>query len=78
MSELFDPKSVTVDSPCKKWVKKHSISTLKSPEIDPPWAAWSGGLDDALNKDNIGYGQTEDDALVDWAKENGVRLWNEE
>ena len=25
-----------------------------------------------------GYGETEDNALADWARKNGVKMWNEE
>jgi hypothetical protein len=78
MSNLFPADQIAVKSPRLKWMEKYSIQTKCSIDIDPPWAAWGGDLSAAIETDAFGYGQTEDDALADWAKENNVKLWNEE
>lgn len=77
--ELFDvPKSL---SPRLVWIEEKGIKTYRSPGLCPdeaPWNCWSGDLETAIEKDSFGVGDTEDEAIVNWAKANGVRLWNEE
>jgi hypothetical protein len=64
MNILFDiPES---KSPRLIWIEKHGIWLLKS---ETGYEATAAGL--------TGKGQSEDDALVDMAKQMGIKLWNE-
>lgn len=86
-SELFAPEAVVMLSPRLAWMRRHMVSTAKSPcECDgTPWSAWVGDLQKCIEKggDNPrrgGYavGATEEDAVVALAKARRMRLWNEE
>ena len=76
---LFDVPETK--SPRLHWLAAHKIHTFKTqclaPE-DEPWSAWSGDLTEAFEDDAYGTGETEDDAIVAWAKMMRVKLWNEE
>jgi len=64
MSELFDiPES---KSPRLLWSEKHGVWLLKS---TTGYTATAAGL--------TGRGATEDDAIVDLAKQMGIKLWSE-
>lgn len=79
--ELFDPEFGKQDSPRLAWLKKHNLNTYKSPGIDEedePWSCWTGQLEDAIKHNSYVTGETEDEAITNWAIENGVKLWNEE
>jgi len=79
--EMFDSKSVEKDSPRLAWFKKHNVSTYRTPHMadeDEPWNCWSGPLQEAVNNNRYATGETEDEAIANWAIENEVRLWNEE
>ena len=82
MSELFKPSEVSQDSPRLRWIKQHGIQTHHSPEFKDddeylPWCAWTGDLQKAIQRERISLGRTEDEAIVEWAKDNNMRLWNE-
>jgi hypothetical protein len=70
------------DSPRLRWMKKHNVETRDDIKIDEypesAFFAWSGDLNDAIDNVRLGSGDTELDAITDWAIKNGVRLWNEE
>ena len=75
--ELFNlPPS---PSPRIKWMREHAIQTHYCADIeDGPWSAWTGSLADAIEtEDGMGYGMTEEDAVIDYAKNANLKLWNE-
>ena len=81
MSELFDLKTVSVPSPRLRWLERHAVKTYKSPYVlddEEPWSAWAGDFEVAMKKHTIVNGATEEEAITNWAKETGTRLWNEE
>jgi hypothetical protein len=45
---------------------------------DEPWNCWSGSLEEAIKHNRYSTGETEDEAISNWAIDNGVKLWNEE
>jgi hypothetical protein len=87
---LFDvPK---MESPRLKWIKRHRITINniaekpdeecpETGEIIPQWVCYQGTnaywRDGMLNR-RTGCGNTEDEAIADWAIKNRKRLWNEE
>ena len=77
-TELFP--TVKCDSPRLAWIKRHNLTTAHNPELadDSPWSCWSCPLSNALDRETIGLGDTEADAIAEWAKLTGTRLWNEE
>jgi len=76
MKELFEIEPVL--SPRLLWIRRHDLHTSFASDLGEPWSAWSGSLAQAIDLDNFGIGKTVDDALADWAEQNGVLLWNEE
>jgi hypothetical protein len=78
VKELFEISQSP--SPRLVWMEKHGLRTYRShvQKGYQPWSCWSGDLGEALEKETVGHGQSEEDAQADWAKKNGVRLWNEE
>jgi hypothetical protein len=91
MSELFPVEAVQMDSPRLAWMKKHGVITYRSP-VEP--VCWFAGFQEwwpklegvgffaketAHNGDiRVGEGATEDEALCQLAKWEGIKLWNEE
>lgn len=91
--ELFPPSTVAVDSPRLRWMKELGVLTIQQPkelvgetcpetgDIIPAWVAGRYAQDDFdiyhAPLDVAGHGDTEDEALADWARRNGVRMWNE-
>jgi hypothetical protein len=73
MTELFDIKESK--SPRLAWLEKHKIATLRGKPDS--WAAWTIGKPTKVDQ-IIGYGESEDEAIADWAIKTGMRLWNEE
>ena len=64
------------DSPRLAWMKRHGVEVVELPvkqDGQYPFCAGTASLMHAF-----GYGDTEDDALADFAKRNGIPLWNEE
>lgn len=79
--ELFPISAVSKESPKLVWIRRHGIKTNFDDSLEleeHPWSAWQGNLDYAIEADNFGTGETEEDAIVNWARRNEVRLWNEE
>ena len=76
MSELFDATESL--SPRVKWIRKHKIKTSrKDPDLPlDAWVCWSGELYNIIGSHEIGVGETEGQAMADWAKRHGVKLWN--
>ena len=68
-------------SPRLKWMREQGVKTHHAPHCeDSPWCAWfwdncENGL--PIDPERCGYGMTEQDAVVDLAKKNNVKLWNE-
>lgn len=76
MDELFViPPS---KSPKQLWIERHNLNTQEAAELAEPWSCWSGNLSAAIDAGKVAHGNTEDDAIVQWAIQNHVRLWNEE
>lgn len=76
MPELFE---VPVQlSPRLRWKQCHGVKSgyHDSGGEFPPWCAWVGAY--ATGDKYTGEGDTEDDALVDLARKQGWRMWNEE
>jgi hypothetical protein len=73
MSELFDLPETK--SPRLIWLEKHKIATLRGKPDS--WAAWIIAKPTKADQ-IIGYGETEDEAVVSLAIKLGIRLWNEE
>lgn len=73
--ELFEvPEQL---SPRLKWMREHAIKVYKSDVSDAlePWIADSSR---ALKAGTSAFsGATEDEAIVELAKANGWKLWNE-
>jgi len=82
--ELFD--ITEQDSPRLAWIKKHAVQITVNKNIRP-------GNDDedefgneirpvecrtVTRRSKIGFGDTEDEAIHDWALKNKVRMWGEE
>jgi len=67
MTDLFP--QAQGESPRLRWMKKHYINSEK---VKGRWHVWS-----PLYCAH-GYGQSRVQAVRDWARKNGVRLWNEE
>lgn len=80
MPDLFNiPPTL---SPRLAWIKKHGVtihcSKLLTDDDLEKYAAYIGDETEAIRSGRVGFGQTEDEALVDLAKLLGVPLWNEE
>ena len=62
-------------SPRLLWMQRHGITT------SPPFVTSEAHRDHWLASGKLGLpfgeGDTEDDALVDYAKRHGLKLWNE-
>lgn len=81
MTTLFTlPES---KSPRLLWMEKHGVEISHRPEFNGededefgnvlyPFAALAPRCHER------GFGNTQDDALTDWAKKNNVKMWNEE
>lgn len=78
-----------VKSPRLKWIAAHNLHTKHFPDRREgdecpetgadmhPWEAWQHA-GKVYPPGNSCGGPTEDDALANWARNNGVRMWNEE
>lgn len=82
--ELFPAEAVTMDSPRLAWMKRHEIYTQYTVNCGPePWAAWWGQrnpvefIERHEDPEVMGYGATEEAALVDLAIKWDFKLWNE-
>lgn len=75
MTDLFPAESLNVDSPRIAWMKRWVLQFKPDLAYDP-----ASFICFSLSNPKMksGRGDTEDDAMLDWAKQNGVRLWNEE
>ena len=78
--ELFPPSTVAGESPRLRWIKQYGLTVLPTNQVphwqDDPRMAYK--LEAVSNFSACrGFGDTEDDALADWAHTRGVRLWNE-
>lgn len=90
MNELF-PIEETL-SPRLKWMKDKGVLTHHNSDCEPPWLAiqkmpghqgtigeimaqWCRLYDD---HGYSGYGETEDEAIADLARNRKILLWNEQ
>ena len=77
--ELFPSESVTVKSPKLRWMERHGVTVgpleFKPSHPDDFRHAFSVI---AEGRGFAGYGNSEQEALRNWAKAAMVRLWNEE
>lgn len=67
------------DSPRLAWMKRHGVVTwmVQGCDVDP----WCASTEEQVKKcdtEGLGTGDTEDDALADFARRRNLRLWNEE
>lgn len=85
MSELFDIKSVKQDSPRFAWMKHYGVKVKNCPDVTVgdegefgneqwPWYAFAH---EASQPEDFVGGETEDEALANFAKSKNLRLWNE-
>jgi hypothetical protein len=86
VKELFEIE--VSESPRLKWIRGHALRTHYDKDVSPgdeceisgeklyPWVAFTGAPN--FPRPDAGYGNTEDEALCDWAIKMEVRLWNEE
>jgi hypothetical protein len=84
---LFDMPEVL--SPRLEWMKKHDVRTHLQElmrEEGSPWSAWLPAHDWDSEcstcyacefEEHVGFGMTKDDAIVNLAKKNNLKLWNE-
>ncbi len=88
-NELFDINSVSMDSPRLAWKKKHSVETEKleragdeddNGDTIPQWVCRIKKLANGARyfPNQIAGGDTEDEALAEYAAKNSIPLWNEE
>lgn len=86
MTDLFQPEETAQLSPRLKWMQEPQVKTHYCAAFvgdGDPWCAWDskneykgdGGV--PYDPDACGYGQTEDEAIVEFARINNLRLWNE-
>lgn len=80
MSELFDlPES---KSPRLQWMERHGITVRRYGPHDCGKPGWQDNEWFAMGKVHlnyeIGYGDTEDEAITQLALKLGIKLWNEE
>lgn len=81
MSELFPIASITKLTPRAAWMKKYGLDTFTAWDEwndKDMWYCWNPIKNDITDDDDIGIGETEHDAICEWAIKNNVRLWNEE
>ena len=79
MTELFNLPETP--SPRLAWMRKHGVWIRENREINPGDESPETGETiypfKAFGNQFVGYGNTEDEAIADFAKRAGVRLWNE-
>jgi len=75
MSELFNLPETP--SPRLAWMRANKIQCHVTTQCPLPVSCWSGDLAESMENNLIGYGNTEDEAIADFAKRAGLRLWNE-
>lgn len=80
MSDLFNIPEYP--SPRLVWMREHDVQVGRYVRDDgqgqPVWYAAIGDEESASDDESeIAYGDTEDEAIVNLAKVNGWRLWNE-
>ena len=78
--ELFPTNELLTESPRLIWVRRHGLRTRKLPS--GLWVAWRA-IDVARGEQALGryvspVGSTEEEALIELAKDAGLKLWNEE
>lgn len=86
MKELFEINETK--SPRLKWLEKHEVRTHHNPNIpEAQWSAWlpahdwsetDSGCYQPVYEDSVGFGDTKDEAIVEMAKANNIKLWNEQ
>ena len=73
---LFDMPETP--SPRLQWMREHDLKTLPNIwdefEDRERWAAYTGTIDDFPE---LHFGDTEDEAIVAFAKKQNLKLWNE-
>lgn len=73
---LFNLDEFAQDSPKRAWIKKHKLTVSFDETCEEPWVCYDEKI---LFEDDStwGTGDTELDALSDWASKHNVKLWNE-
>jgi hypothetical protein len=66
------------DSPRLAWMKRYGVKTFdrgySGTDEMGDFERWTAGV----GASNYVDGATEDEAIANWAKEHGLKLWNEE
>ena len=68
MNELFEIPECK--SPRLRWMERYNIQTTDDP-ITLGWMAFG-------KIEGVGFGDTEEEAVLAYAKNAGIKLWNEE
>lgn len=90
--ELFPPSECAAESPRHAWIAKYGLTTRDNgaageDEFGTEYGRWSAWMEPiplhqdmpSIRYQNLtGEGDTEDEALADWARRHGVRMWFEE
>jgi hypothetical protein len=73
-------------SPRLKWIAEKQVRTHHHAQSEPAWSAWLPSQDfgptwsgcyDPAQEDDVGHGDTEDEAIVELARKLNLKLWNE-
>jgi len=68
---LFPDTEGAQKSPKLLWLESHGLTVRLNPAAhQKPWICSTSSID-------FGCGDTEDEAIAEWAIANGKRLWNE-
>lgn len=66
-------------SPRRAWLKKHRLTVAERTDEPNPAKRFLCATDEIARTFTFpGLGATDDEAITDWARKNGVLLWNEE
>lgn len=82
MSELFPEEETTKLSPRLQWMKRYGLKIedydcMQAPTMMPLRSVVCC-MSTILRESCPGTGESEQEAIFDWAERNGIRLWNEE
>lgn len=87
-ADLF-PGEAFQPSPRLKWKTRHRVASRKNEHLEPgeaPWEAFqvdpgqneTDAMCEALCNGTLATGETEDEALTEWAQLTRTPLWHEE
>lgn len=83
MNDLLFPVKESL-SPRLKWMREHEIQSYECPVDEDPWCAvvvpkgqTFGDVVSRCREDDLGYGDTENEALIALAQKLNIPLWNQ-